>query len=168
MQKKKTILVLCTGNICRSPMAEGILKKYLNSDKFNVISAGTNTTDGFPASSFVIEICKENGIDISRHKSKSINKNIVQKSDIILVMEEEHFLAIKRYFPSVIKKTFLLKKFPEWSEDIDFTYNIDDPISYDFEEYGEIFNEIEHEVKRIIPELKKYLKIEEDSNNKNR
>ena len=71
----KRILFICTGNTCRSPMAEGIFKKISNSNKYTAESAGLMVSNASSASNDAINVCQEIGIDISKHKSKSITED---------------------------------------------------------------------------------------------
>lgn len=90
------ILFICTGNTCRSPMAEGIFKFMTNNKDFICQSAGLYCINGSPATPEAIEVCKEIGIDISEHKSKSLN-NIkdISSFDYFIVMTNEHASALK-------------------------------------------------------------------------
>lgn len=77
---KKSVLILCTGNSCRSQMAEGILRRY-GCDKFEVLSAGTKPSVVNPTA---IRVMKEIGIDISGHRSKHIDEFVGRKIDFII------------------------------------------------------------------------------------
>jgi arsenate reductase len=79
---KKKVLFLCTGNSCRSQMAEGLLRSFYG-DKYEVFSAGVNPTSVNPNA---ITVMKEIGIDISGQKSKSVNEFINQIFDIIITV----------------------------------------------------------------------------------
>ncbi|MFC2023641.1 low molecular weight protein arginine phosphatase [Chloroflexota bacterium] len=89
-----TILCVCTGNVCRSPMAEGILRQRLANQglggQHRVFSAGVWALDGRPASENARQVMKEKGIDISDHIAHSIAASDVSDADLILVMSREH------------------------------------------------------------------------------
>ena len=93
------ILVVCTGNICRSPMAEGLLRQMLSSTRqadSRVRSAGTHGLDTEPASAFAIEAAAELGVDISGHRARSLDREMVSRADLILVMEPFHEEIVAR------------------------------------------------------------------------
>ena len=155
--KKLHILFVCTGNICRSPTAEGILKKILPmevKDKFVVQSAGTNALEGMKASAYAVEVAKNNGIPLSDHNSKQANGKMLSQSHLVFVMSNEHIEYFKRYFPKYLDKIYALKKFN--NPDADDT-EIEDPIGGSIESYEERFNEIKSEIERILPELIKLI-----------
>jgi len=102
----RTILFVCTGNLCRSPMAAGIAKKYLaerlgvesaNLEKagYRIVSAGTVALDGTPASADAIEVMKELEIDIGDHRSRPLTVAVVRDADEIFVMSPHHLDAVK-------------------------------------------------------------------------
>ena len=93
----KRILFVCTGNTCRSPMAEGILKKIAKDDEYIIESAGIMALDGESACNDAILSCKEIDIDISNHKSKSISKvKNLEEVDLFIVMSESHADILKK------------------------------------------------------------------------
>jgi len=79
------ILVVCIGNICRSPMAEGLLKRDL--PKIKVSSAGLDALVGYGADPIAVEIMAEQGIDIQSHRARMLTDNLVRQSELILVMD---------------------------------------------------------------------------------
>ncbi|MBL7074525.1 low molecular weight protein arginine phosphatase [candidate division KSB1 bacterium] len=152
--KKFQILFVCTGNACRSPMAEGFLKSMLPSDiksKVNVVSAGVGTLGGSGATPFAIAAAWQDRIDIMRHRTKMVNGKLVKGSDLILCMAEEHEEVLKAEYPEAKDKIFLLKTFhrhDEVKED-----SIPDPIGQGMEVYKACFDEIKAEIERILPRL---------------
>lgn len=106
------ILLVCTGNTCRSPMAEGILKKML--PNHNILSAGIYTVDGLSASENAIKASAELDIDISAHKSCKITYEITENSDLILCMTNSHKHALSH----VKFKTFTVGEFAGDCEEI--------------------------------------------------
>ncbi|MBR2091955.1 MAG: low molecular weight phosphotyrosine protein phosphatase [Fibrobacter sp.] len=101
----KNILVVCTGNICRSPTGEYLLKKELGPD-FNVISAGLGALVDNPAHEISQKIAMEHGVDMSAHRARQINLDILKWADLILVMENGHKRELLRRYPWLDGKVF--------------------------------------------------------------
>jgi protein-tyrosine phosphatase len=102
------ILVVCAGNICRSPLGEALLGQML--PRATVTSAGLVARDGDLAASNSIEVAHENGIDISNHKARKLSDSICSENDLILVMEPQHVKDVAAKFPQASGKTMLLGK----------------------------------------------------------
>lgn len=107
------ILFVCTGNTCRSSMAEGLLKHEakLNNLKIDVISAGTHAAHECKASAFAIDAMSEMGIDINCHRSKPVTLESIENSDIILTMTKEHKYILTLLYPSHADKIFTLMEY---------------------------------------------------------
>ncbi len=107
----KRVLVVCTGNSCRSPMAEGWLNRHLASTGWRAESAGMAAWNGAPATPEAVEAMREIGIDISAHRSRKLTAEMAVKADVILAMTEGHRREIVFWIPAVKEKTFLVKGF---------------------------------------------------------
>ena len=107
----KKVLLVCTGNTCRSPMAEGWLKAKLAGKGWTAESAGVAAWGGSPASPEAVEAMAEIGIDISGHRSQGLTPALVESADIILAMAGGHRQEIYRRFPEAKKKTYLVHCF---------------------------------------------------------
>lgn len=115
------ILILCIGNICRSPMAEAMLfeKCSLNLPAISVSSAGIQAMTNHPADPISRELMKERGLDISSHRARQVNAGILFSSDLILTMSAEQNTQIEALYPSIRGRVHRLGK---WS-----AFDIPDP-----------------------------------------
>lgn len=110
----RTVLYVCKGNVCRSPIAEFISKKIANTHgllDIQFYSRGLEVTKKNPPSKGAVAVCTSNSIDISSHESTAVNDDIVNDSDIILVMEYDQMVNMIQRYPSIEKKVFLLPVF---------------------------------------------------------
>ena len=153
MDKVRSILFICTGNSCRSVMAEGLMRKYLKAlgkDYIVVRSAGVSALGGFGPTEETIEVMKAEGIDVSGFKSKKANEELIKNSDLILVMEDMHKEFIKKIVPEAASKTYLLKEFLT-AKDKDYPEgrNIPDPIGKPIDFYKLSFEIIKNQIERI-------------------
>lgn len=148
------LLIVCTGNTCRSPMAEGIARKIAQEkglDNFVVFSAGTGTADGYPATDYAIEAAKHWDIDISGHRSTALTRESAGKADLILAMSPEHVERILSLDKSLKDITYLMKGFPA-----PYTIGqarVDDPIGGTLEQYNQTFLELDEILRKIFPKI---------------
>ena len=154
MDKIKSILMVCTGNSCRSVMAEGLFKKYLKEagkEDIEVTSAGVMTVDGFPPTDKTIDVMKSEGVDVSGYRSKRLTADLIGRSDLILAMEDTHKYFVIRLNPMVEDKVHILKKYG-----LDDTLKhskgdgVPDPIGRSIEFYRSSLEIIKKEAKRIV------------------
>jgi protein-tyrosine-phosphatase len=128
-----SILIVCTANICRSPMAEAILKQLVaertDADQWHIESAGTWANSGSPAADLSQLVMKEMGLDISDHQSKPVTEDLLGHFDLILTMEKNQKEALTIKFTSYTDRIFLL------SEMVGLFESIPDPIGGELVDY---------------------------------
>lgn len=148
--KKKAILFVCTGNSCRSVMAEYLLKSMLaGRQDVEIFSAGTGVFLQTSASSETITVLKEEGIDASQHLSRAINSILLKKSDLIIVMTRNHRQQVLDRAPEVEKRVYLLREFintPSGLVDPD----VPDPIGQPHHAYKECFAIVKEAMHKIV------------------
>ncbi len=144
-----TILVICTGNICRSPMAEGFFREAVKGKPgFRVLSAGVGAMNGQTPSAHSVRAMQEKGIDISRQLSRMVTGQIVDQADYIFGMTRSHLDSLIYMYPQAAEKTFLLREFDSGVEGYD--KEISDPIGSPFHIYAQCRDEIEQGVKSAM------------------
>ncbi|MFT4274112.1 MAG: protein tyrosine phosphatase [Pantoea sp.] len=101
-----SILVICTGNICRSPTAERLLRKLIPGKQID--SAGISALVGHEADDSAKDVAQEHGVSLDGHKGTQFRPSLGKKYDLILVMEKSHIASISKISPEARGKTFLL------------------------------------------------------------
>lgn len=142
----KRILVVCVGNICRSPTAEYLLRQRLPQGGVEVGSAGLGAMIDYPIESTAAQVLVDHGIDGSEHRARQVTPGLLRESDLILVMEKSHVAAIGRMAPEVSGKVFLLGK---WQDDAE----ISDPFRQERPAFDHVYDLIESSVDAWLPHL---------------
>ena len=128
-----SILFVCTGNICRSPMAMGLLRQRLAQrgagDPWRVESAGTWAPEGSPASEHGVTVMAQRGIDISQHRARRVSRELLAQFDLILTMERGQAEALVVEFPEFAERIYML------SEMVGEDWDLFDPIGEPVEAY---------------------------------
>ncbi len=145
------ILLVCTGNTCRSSMAEGIFNQILaeNDDDVHVTSAGISVYVSTPASEEAIRITEDMGIDISHHMSTQISEQMVHDADLILVMTLSHKNILIDIFPDYSEKIYTLLEYAYGSDD-----DIADPFGMDYDAYRECAVEIKGAIEKVYEKIR--------------
>ena len=129
------IMFVCTGNLCRSPMAEGLLRQRLAQEgldaRHQVSSTGVWAVEGRPASENGVAVMAEGGIDISGHVARTISARDVNEAELILVMAREHEQMITQTWPQYKWKVHLLSEMVRKKQDVR------DPYGGSIDEYRE-------------------------------
>ncbi len=110
----KSVLFVCTGNICRSPIAEGLFRRLIGNRKdIEVLSAGVHAVRGQPPSLYAVQVCAEEGVNISDLRSQPLTAALVDRATHIFAMTGAHLETIQTLFPQGAEKSFLLREFEE-------------------------------------------------------
>ena len=145
----KTILFVCTGNICRSPMAEGLFRHAVKDrGDYRVLSAGVGAIDGQAPSANAVRAMRDLGIDISKQRSRMLTAELVEQADLILGMTHNHIESINLLYPQAAEKAFLLREFDD-SLDY-FEKDISDPIGGPLEVYTHCRDEIAKGIAHVL------------------
>ncbi len=146
----KTILFVCTGNVCRSPMAEGIFRHAVRdrAQQFRVLSAGVGAISGQAASQHTVAALRELGIDLSNFRSRMLTAQLVAEADYIFGMTRGHVEAIALLYPQALEKAFLLREFDETLDF--FEKDISDPIGGSYDVYLNCRDQIEQGIQSML------------------
>ncbi|WP_024832945.1 low molecular weight protein arginine phosphatase [Ruminiclostridium josui] len=150
------IIFVCTGNTCRSCMAEGLMKEALkdlkDSPRIIATSRGISAFDGDPASGHSVKAMKNLwDIDISSHKAKILTNTDAEQADLILTMTRQHRDIIKRLYPQKKDQVFTLKEYvyPDLNPD-GSAADISDPYGMSYDVYEACAKELHECIKLIL------------------
>lgn len=156
-----SILFICTANICRSPMAAALFRKIVQekgiSEGWQIESAGTWPLEGMPAVEKTQKVVRKRGIDISDHRSKGVNCQLLEDFDLILTMEKGQKEALMVEFPEYADKIFLL------SEMVNIFEEIEDPIGLSDEDFEDTAGQIESYLSRGFEKITALTKMLPDN-----
>ena len=145
----KTILFVCTGNICRSPMAEGLARHLLRMrNDIRMMSAGVGAMEGSPPSPYAVDAMAEEGVDISHYVSQPITPELVESADFIFGMTRSHVESLQLLFPAAAEKIFLLREFDDSVGPDD--KDVFDPIGHPREMYLRVRDQIKETLRSVI------------------
>jgi len=150
------VLIVCTGNTCRSPLAVVALLDELGPDRgrVEVSSAGTAAWEGQPASATTMELATQEGFDLASHRSRRVTPVLAHAADLVLVMEREHARAVQALGADP-DRTHVMSEWPDPGEP---GLPVSDPCGASREAYEECWRRIRRHVQRIVPHVREALR----------
>lgn len=159
----KTVCIVCTGNTCRSPMAEGLLRKLLReagAEGVKVFSAGTRAAEGLNAAYESQQAMRGYGVSLRGHRSAQLTREAIMRADVILTMEARHIAEVLALDRTAAGKTHTLKGFAAGVRGIPGAdCDVRDPYSLPLDAYLACAKETLEHLKRALPLLLKELGI---------
>ncbi len=153
----KEVLFVCTGNSCRSVMAEALFKKMAEQRGLGVEvrSCGTSALEGIGASPETVRVLKKEGLNVMGHRGRKITPDLIDRSDIIFVMQAAHRDYILSLFPDAKDRVYLLSDFYKGENGHHLTMGIPDPIGMSGEFYENVLEVIRESLEEVFRQLGK-------------
>ena len=159
IESKNKVVFLCTGNICRSPMGEALLKHAVAAlpdedpvKQLEIVSAGTSTVDGMPPSPNSVRALSQVGIDIENYRSTALTKKLLDECFALFAMDQSHLDTVKYRYGFLPERSMAVLEMSP----IDGRKNVPDPYGGNLDEYLDVRDDIMH----AIPSILKYLQDE--------
>ncbi|MFA9381640.1 MAG: low molecular weight protein arginine phosphatase [Acetanaerobacterium sp.] len=148
------ILFVCTGNTCRSPMAQGLCQKYITDNmmigQFGCASAGLDAKDGAPISENAATVMNEIGINMSSHHAKGVSEEMMQEADYVYTMSSTHRSMLEAMFPKQAEKIQVLG------------HPVFDPYGQNLEFYRFSRDSLKDKVSRAMDDLVDHLEMQKE------
>ena len=143
----KRILIVCTGNICRSPMAEALFRASLGAG-YEVGSAGVAALIGAPADPLAVEVMREHGHDISAHRGRQVVLPMLARAELIVALDRTHSTGLQRQYPQLRGRVHKLLR---WRGDAD----VEDPFRQPKAAFEHAYRDIELGVQDWVERMRK-------------
>lgn len=158
------ILFVCTGNVCRSPMAQGLFnaraQREHESHLFIAESAGTWALEDQPASTNAVTAMAQRGIDITAHRGQTVSAELLERASVVIVMTRNHLDALTAEFPTYRHKMHLI------SELKDRIHDINDPYGGTLDEYEECARQLQDLIETGYSKIKTWASKNDSSLNR--
>jgi len=154
--KYMKIMFICTGNICRSAMADGLFRKKLNDRKINnieVYSSGIYASIGDTPTYEARRVMEEYGVDIKKHRATNIKYSEIKNMDLILCATTTHKNEVIYMYPELKDKVFTMKEYVNYNRENHNLIDIKDPWGYDIDTYRSCAGEIDECLELLINKI---------------
>lgn len=162
-----TVCFICTANMCRSAMAQGLMQARLDqtglAENVRILGGGTRAAAGYPATREAVEELRTRGIDLSTHRSHPTDRSLLETSDLVLAATTDHARDLCFEFPDLAHKIHTLRGYGR-PEDWDGIENVDDPVGMGSESYRLTADLLDEHLERLWPLLMEMLEAFSNAN----